>query len=180
MITKENSHPLVIIYLIYLFPFLIENSIIILTDLQSSYNYYIFDNYTHDKGLFFNYKYNEYDNIGYIKINKTKLLKLIEKIIRMPIDINNNLFFYNRIIDIRNDYYNYFDMDAVSERLIKIKEYMYNNFEIDFANKILNHLQINIRHSFITINDRFSKIKNEVDFINNLSYSNEYKINQTI
>lgn len=96
----------------------------------------------------------------------------------MPIDINNNLFFYNRIIDIRNDYYNYFDMDAVSERLIKIKEYMYNNFEIDFANKILNHLQINIRHSFITINDRFSKIKNEVDFINNLSYSNEYKINQ--
>lgn len=101
IITKENSHPLVIIYIIYLFPYLIENSIIILTDLQDSYNYYIFDNYTHHKEIFFNYKTNKYYDIGYIKINRDKLLKLIEKTIELPFDINNNLFFYNRIIDIR-------------------------------------------------------------------------------
>ena len=178
IITKESSHPLVIIYLIYLFPYLTENSIIILTDLQYSYNYYIFDNYMHDKEVFFNYEYNEYDNVGYLKVNKIKLLKLIENIIQMPFDINNNLFFYNRIIDIRNDYYNYFDMDAVSERLIKLKQYMYSNFDICFSDRILNILENNIRNCFITINDRFNKMKNEVDLLNNLSNYNEYKINQ--
>lgn len=157
IITKENSHPLVIIYLIYLFPYLSENSIIVLTDLQHLYNYYIFDNYAYDKEIFFNYEDNEYDNIGYIKINKIKLLKLIEKMIIIPFDINNNLFFYNRIIDIRDDYYNYFDMDAVSERLIKLKQYIYNNFDIGFSDKILNNLENNIINCFITINDRFNK-----------------------
>lgn len=149
-----------------------------MTDLQHSYNYYIFDNYAYDKEIFFNYEDNEYDNIGYIKINKIKLLKLIEKMIIIPFDINNNLFFYNRIIDIRDDYYNYFDMDAVSERLIKLKQYMYNNFDIGFSDKILNNLENNIRNCFITINDRFNKIKKEVDLLNNLSNYNEYKINQ--
>ncbi|MCZ9982581.1 alpha-1,2-fucosyltransferase [Brachyspira hyodysenteriae] len=182
--TKENSNPLVFIYLIYLFPFMKEEIIIVFNDIISgkyySGSYCIFNMFNGEKNQFYNFNTNKYDNIGYIKIKKQELLNIIKKISVIEYDGYINKFFMNKLIDNRNDYYNYFDLDMSYIRLNNLKQYMKDKFDIEYSNYIISNIENNIinyekqyyknqKNNFYSQNQiHISKIENIIDKHNKL------------
>ena len=99
--------------------------------------------YDGKKSLFFNFSKKENDNVGYIKINKNKLLTLIKNISSINFDDYDNKFFYKNIFDIRDDYYNYYDIESAYSRLNNLKEYMQKH-NIEHRESIIENIKTNI------------------------------------
>ena len=186
LFTKEISNPLALIYLIYLFPYMNNEIIIILTDLSNnlydSFNNFIFNISNCEKEIFYNYEENKYDNVGYIKITKNELLNIIKLASNNKFD-NNNIIFYDKIMDLREDYFNFFDIEKGYYRLKKLQKYMNNKFDIDYSNYIMNNLynsldiyikniytcnstenkEYELNYIKLEINNILSSVKNEIN-----------------
>ncbi|CRF35680.1 putative alpha-1,2-fucosyltransferase; glycosyl transferase, family 11 [Brachyspira suanatina] len=164
-ITKENSHPIVMFYLLYLFSHMNKKITIILNGLSCedsfSINDYIYNLYNGEKNRFYDIDKCEYSNIGFIKISKDNLLKIIKNVSNISFNYQNNIFFYNQIVDIRKDYYNYFNIDKAYERLYKLKEYMANKFKKEDIDYIINNIKNNIDNkNFLYSNNIDYRINN--------------------
>ncbi|MDA0027812.1 hypothetical protein OFR39_14455 [Brachyspira hyodysenteriae] len=122
-----------------------EEIIIVFNDIISgkyySGSYCIFNMFNGEKNQFYNFNTNKYDNIGYIKIKKQELLNIIKKISVIEYDGYINKFFMNKLIDNRNDYYNYFDLDMSYIRLNNLKQYMKDKFDIEYSNYIISNIE---------------------------------------
>lgn len=171
LIANENSSPLLIFYLLYIYPYMKDDIIIVFNKLNninySLFSTYLFDMYDGKKSLFFNFSKKENDNVGYIKINKNKLLTLIKNISSINFDDYDNKFFYKNIFDIRDDYYNYYDIESAYSRLNNLKEYMQKH-NIEHRESIIENIKTNIEKYN---KNRFSLFKEKIyktDYQNNI------------
>ena len=192
LFTKEISNPLALMYLIYLYHYMNNEVIIILTNLShnsyNSFNNFIFNISNCEKEIFYNYEEHKYENTGYIKINKNELLNIIKLASNNKFD-NNNIIFYDKIIDLREDYFNFFSIEKAYSRIEKLQKYMNNKFDTQYINYIINNLyrnvdlyisnfdlyhnKINKEKELLKVNDSLSLIRNEIDVIKNFSYNTE-------
>ncbi|MEI0550861.1 hypothetical protein R4K89_11200 [Brachyspira intermedia] len=164
--TCEKSCVLNLLYIIYLFPYIKENSIIIFNDLDKEYSFgnLIYNKWIYKKEIF----YSDSNNIGYLIVNKKYLLDSLLYISQFSFTHNDLIFFYSNMLYMDcEEYYNYINIDIVYKRIDKLKNYMVSRFDIEYTDKLLLNLNNNI-------NNYFYNIKNTVIF--NELYIAHYKL----
>lgn len=161
--TYEKSYILSILYIIYLFPYIKENSIMILNDLNKDYSFgnFLYNKWIYNKNIFYSDANN---NVGYIIINKQYLLKLILEISTFSLIDKDIIFFRKQMLYID---YNDIDIEFANERVSKLKNYMESNFDKKYINKLLFNLNNNIHNYFYDIENKkklneFNKLHNEL------------------
>ena len=83
-----------------------------------------------------------------------------EKVLNSSINFDDydNKFFYKNIFDIRDDYYNYYDIESAYSRLNNLKEYMQKH-NIEHRESIIENIKTNIEKYN---KNRFSLFKEKI------------------